>query len=123
LIAAKAGKRYSPGGHLPGFFELMKLSQTRKVRTAIIELGDGLSFTIEHRSFSPEEWDRVDKEAKDEKWGLVKELSNLLVSTGLEDDNGNPIGPTEENLRQIELPILKAMLSAILGTTLPKKPS
>lgn len=99
----------------------MKLSQTRKIRTATIELGDGLSITIEHRSFSPEEWDRMDKEAKDEKWALVKELSTLLVSTGLEDDNGNPIAPTEENLRQIETPILRAMLTAILSTTLPKK--
>jgi hypothetical protein len=101
----------------------MKLSQTRRTRTATINLGGGLSFTIEYRSFSPAEWDRIDQEASSEKWKLVKELSQLLVSTGLEDDDDRPIAPTEENLRQIETPILKAMLTAILDTTLPKKES
>jgi hypothetical protein len=105
----------------PGLFLKMKLSETRKIRKATIEIGDGLSFTFEYRSFSPSEWDAMDEQSASEKWGLVKQLSSLLVTTGLEDDDNRPIPPTEENLAQFEVPILRAMLSEILATTLPKK--
>lgn len=101
----------------------MKLSATRKTRTAEINLGDGQSFTITYRSFSPDEWDRLEEDTADEKWRVAIQLSKLLVSTGLEDDDDSPIAPTVENLRRIESPILTAMLRAIVGTTLPKKES
>lgn len=99
----------------------MKLSETRKTRSATVEVSEGLSFTFTYKSFSPDEWDTIDTDSKKEKWGVVTELSKLLVTTGLEDDSDQPIAPTIENLRKIETPILQAMLSAVLNTTLPKK--
>jgi hypothetical protein len=112
------GRNFVPAGHSLN----MKLSQTRKTRSAAIDLGDGQSFTFKYRSFTPNEWDEVDESAKaDEDWGLVIKLERLVLETGLEDDNGSPVPPTTEGLREIETPILRAMLEAILGTTLPKK--
>ena len=100
----------------------MKLSQIRKVRSATVDLGDGQQFTITYRAFTPEEWDAGEKEAESlNEFSNLMRLSKVLVSTGLEDDQGKPIPPTREGLRRIETPILNGMIAAVLGTTLPKK--
>lgn len=107
----------------------MKLSETRKIRIATVDLGDGHQITIKYRSFTPNEWDDAESQAqeqaeKDREWGVVIKLSKVLIETGIEEDNGPEfIPPTVEGLRRIEAPVLGAMLEAVLNTTLPKKAS
>ena len=103
----------------------MKLSQTRVIRSSTIDLGDGLSFTFKHRSFTPAEWDYVNQQAQkaEDEWGIVLKLATVVTETGLEFEDGQPIPPTPEGLRQIESPILSAMLNAVFEAVLPKKQS
>lgn len=102
----------------------MKISEIRRIRTATVALDGGQEITITYRAFTPEEWDEGGAEAeKQNEFANVMRLSRVLVSTGLEEDDGTPVPPTREALRRIESPILNAMVGAILNTTLPKKES
>ncbi|MGH9936578.1 MAG: hypothetical protein ACREAM_10055, partial [Blastocatellia bacterium] len=78
----------------------MKLSQTRKIRTAVVDLGDGETFTIHFNSPTPDEWDAADEESSgNDEWANVLKLETCLVDTGLEGDDGASIPPTREGLR------------------------
>jgi hypothetical protein len=99
----------------------MKLSQTRKIRSATIDLGEGLSFTFQYRSCSPEEFDEIDRESKSDDWPLLAKLEKVISEIGIEDDDGVALPPNRDGLRKLETPILIAMWDQVLQTTLPKK--
>jgi len=109
----------------------MKLSELTRERQLDIKLqipdGDSVTeemITVKFKSPSAATLDAANFRAESEGgYPVVELLADLLTDTGIDDEEGNRIKPTHEELVRIPFVILRQISSAITDSTLPKKAS
>ncbi|MGI6376429.1 MAG: hypothetical protein GX601_06710 [Anaerolineales bacterium] len=100
----------------------MRLSDLGRERTISVQYeGAAIAVTFSPKAANAEWLEQMASDADERSKSFVELLADVLVHWDVEDDDGQPLPPTAQILRQVPFDLLNLLGEQILESLAPKK--